>query len=99
MKLKHSFFGAALLGSLIWVAPALADNPVSLGTFEDWESFTYQSAGATICYVFSVPKKSEPPQQAQPMLALTSQLVLAMAIMAPATMAGIMAIIIAIGKK
>ncbi len=59
MKLKHSLFGAALLGNLVAAAPALADNPVSLGTFEDWESFTYQSAGAPVCYVFSVPKKSE----------------------------------------
>jgi Invasion associated locus B (IalB) protein len=38
---------------------ALADDPVSLGTFEDWESFTYQSGGAPVCYIYSVPKKTD----------------------------------------
>lgn len=37
----------------------LADDPVSLGTFEDWESFTYQASGAPVCYIYSVPKKSD----------------------------------------
>ncbi len=47
---------AALAGAS---SAALADDPVSLGTFEDWESFTYQSAGAPVCYIYSVPKKSD----------------------------------------
>ena len=38
---------------------ALADDPVSMGTFDDWESFTYKSAGAPVCYIYSVPKKSD----------------------------------------
>ena len=40
-------------------AAALADDPVSLGTFDDWESFTYQASGAPVCYIYSVPKKSD----------------------------------------
>jgi hypothetical protein len=38
---------------------ARAEDPVSLGTFEDWESFTYKSGGAPVCYIYSVPKKTE----------------------------------------
>lgn len=49
-------FGAALVCSS---AAALADDPVSLGTFDDWESFTYQASGAPVCYIYSVPKKSD----------------------------------------
>ncbi len=49
----------AVLTLGLWATPALADDPVSLGTFDDWESFTYQSSGAPVCYIYSVPKKSE----------------------------------------
>ena len=38
---------------------ARADDPVSIGTFEDWESFTYQDQGKPVCYAYSVPKKTE----------------------------------------
>ncbi len=38
---------------------ARADDPVSLGTFEDWEAFTYRADGAPVCYVYSIPKKTE----------------------------------------
>ena len=47
--------GFLLTGATI----ALADDPVSMGTFDDWESFTYKSAGAPVCYIYSVPKKSD----------------------------------------
>lgn len=49
-------FAAAMVASSSMV---LADDPVSLGTFEDWESFTYQASGAPVCYIYSVPKKSD----------------------------------------
>ena len=32
---------------------------LSIGKFDDWEAFTYQSNGAPVCYVFSSPTKSE----------------------------------------
>ena len=38
---------------------ARADEPVSMGTFDDWESFTYQDQGKPVCYVYSTPKKTE----------------------------------------
>jgi Invasion associated locus B (IalB) protein len=38
---------------------ARAEDPTSLGTFDDWESFTYQSGNAPVCYIYSVPKKSD----------------------------------------
>lgn len=46
-------FGLALSGA------ALAEDPVSMGTFDDWESFTYQDQGRPVCYVYSTPKKIE----------------------------------------
>jgi Invasion associated locus B (IalB) protein len=54
MNLKLTILAFGLLAS-----PAFAEDPVSLGTFDDWESFTYQSGGNPVCYVYSVPKKSE----------------------------------------
>lgn len=54
MNWKMTFLALGLLAT-----PALADDPVSLGTFDDWESFTYQAAGAPVCYIYSVPKKSD----------------------------------------
>lgn len=38
---------------------AWADDPVSMGTFDDWESFTYQDQGKPVCYIYSTPKKTE----------------------------------------
>jgi Invasion associated locus B (IalB) protein len=38
---------------------AHAEDPVSMGTFDDWESFTYRAANAPVCYIYSTPKKSE----------------------------------------
>jgi Invasion associated locus B (IalB) protein len=61
MKWNSSILKLALCGVVLGCvgSAALADEPVSLGTFEDWESFTYQSSGAPVCYVYSVPKKTE----------------------------------------
>ncbi len=49
-------FGVGVLG---FGAQARADDPVSIGKFDDWEAFTYQSNGTPVCYVFSSPKKTE----------------------------------------
>jgi hypothetical protein len=58
MRMKPTLILAAcLLG--FGMSPAWADDPVSLGTFDDWEAFTYKDNGVTVCYVYSVPKKSE----------------------------------------
>jgi Invasion associated locus B (IalB) protein len=45
--------------SLMAAGAARADDPVSIGTFEDWESFTYQDQGKPVCYVYSTPKKTD----------------------------------------
>ena len=58
MRMKPALILAACLGGL-WIVPAWADDPVTLGTFDDWEAFTYKADGAAVCYVYSVPKKSE----------------------------------------
>jgi hypothetical protein len=57
MNRKSIFLAAALV--LCATTAARAEDPVSLGSFDDWESFTYQANGAPVCYIYSVPKKSE----------------------------------------
>jgi Invasion associated locus B (IalB) protein len=61
MNWNRAFF-TLLQASVLAIATsglARADDPVSLGTFDDWESFTYQASNAPVCYVYSVPKKSD----------------------------------------
>lgn len=58
MRGKAAGFAAAALWAAATV-PALADDPVSLGTFDDWEAFTYHADNAPVCYVFSAPKKTD----------------------------------------
>ena len=55
-KHRMVLVGLALLAQC---GMARADDPVSMGTFEDWESFTYQDQGKPVCYVYSTPKKTE----------------------------------------
>ncbi len=57
MNWNKTFFAGLIL--LTTAGLAHAEDPVSLGTFDDWESFTYQASNAPVCYIYSVPKKSE----------------------------------------
>jgi hypothetical protein len=52
-------FPALCAGLFLSTAAARADDPVTLGTFDDWQAFTYKDNGAPVCYVFSAPKKSD----------------------------------------
>ena len=56
MKFKAAVFSLALLAS---AGLARADEPMSIGTFDDWEAFTYHADGELVCYVFSAPKTTE----------------------------------------
>jgi Invasion associated locus B (IalB) protein len=56
-RIRTGFLTVALL--IASNSIAVAEDPVSLGTFDDWESFTYQASGAAVCYIYSVPKKSD----------------------------------------
>jgi Invasion associated locus B (IalB) protein len=57
MNLKSTSLALAVF--VCAATTARAEDPTSLGTFDDWESFTYQANGAPVCYIYSVPKKSE----------------------------------------
>ena len=61
MNWNRTFFGLLQAGAVLVLTAGLAhaDDPVSLGTFDDWESFTYQASNAPVCYIYSVPKKSD----------------------------------------
>ncbi len=49
--------GLGLLGQ--WEAAlALPSDPVSLGTYKDWEAFTYEANNTPVCYIYSTPSKS-----------------------------------------
>ena len=39
---------------------ALAEEPQSLGVFDDWSAYTYKAPDSKVCYVSSSPKGSEP---------------------------------------
>lgn len=41
-------------------AMAQSQSPTLLGESGDWQAYTYKSGGATVCYVVSQPKSSEP---------------------------------------
>ena len=58
-KFSHLLVAAALAALALPAAAQTAQNPTSLGVSGDWESFTYESEGAKVCYATSAPKKSE----------------------------------------
>lgn len=39
---------------------AFAEEPQSLGVFDDWSAYTYKAPDSKVCYVSSSPKGSEP---------------------------------------
>jgi len=60
MKFGVLIFTAALLAG---AQLARAEDPVSLGAFDDWEAFIYHSEGSAVCYVLSAPKKTDSPKK------------------------------------
>ncbi len=50
----------ALILTAMACGPALAEEPQSLGTFDDWAAYTYKAADTKVCYVSSSPKATEP---------------------------------------
>jgi invasion protein IalB len=59
MKLNATLLGAVFLASAVGATQARAEDPVTMGTFDDWEAYSYKSNGAPVCYIYSVPKKTE----------------------------------------
>ena len=57
--MKKPLLAFLAIALVLAATPARADDPTSLGTFDDWESFTYKADGAPVCYIYSVPKKTE----------------------------------------
>lgn len=53
-------FAAALGAALVaYPVAAAAQEPTLLGTFDDWEAYTYKAKDSRVCYIYSSPKKSE----------------------------------------
>jgi invasion protein IalB len=49
----------AFAGALLAASPAIAADPQLVGTFKDWNVFTYEENGNKVCYMASRPKKDE----------------------------------------
>jgi hypothetical protein len=47
------------LGLAVTSVSALAQEPTSLGKFENWEAYTYQAKDSRVCYIYAAPSKSE----------------------------------------
>lgn len=60
--MNHLRRTGALALTLITLSSGLAsaEDPESLGVFDDWSAYTYKAADSKVCYVSSSPKGSEP---------------------------------------
>jgi hypothetical protein len=56
---------AVLLPVLAAATPARAEGEVSLGKFENWEAFTYDTPESKVCYVFGAPAKTQSSRKAK----------------------------------
>lgn len=54
----NRYFLFALVGVCLVSAPALAEDPKSIGEFTDWEAVTFKEGDNLGCYMTSDPKKS-----------------------------------------
>lgn len=51
---------ASALAATLTVGTAAAADPKVLGSFKDWNAFSFDESGNTVCYASSQPKKKEP---------------------------------------
>lgn len=59
--MMRGIFSPLFISALFFSADfALAEDPVKLGAFKDWEAYTYKAPDSKVCFTFSSPKKSEP---------------------------------------
>jgi hypothetical protein len=71
MRSLFTLFAAASL--LAAAAPAMAQAPKALGSFEKWSAFSYQEDGKPVCYLASQPTESKggPPKRDKVFLMVT----------------------------
>lgn len=63
-RARRAFCVAAMLLVTLLAGPQ-AQAEVSLGKFESWEAFTYDTPDSKVCYVFGAPAKSEASRKAK----------------------------------
>jgi hypothetical protein len=51
--------------AMLAAVPANAEGEVSLGKFESWEAFTYDTPESKVCYVFGAPIKTQTSRKAK----------------------------------
>ena len=63
---KIPVFSALLSLAVVFTAATVrADEPTKLGTFKDWQAYTYKAPDSKVCIAFSEPKKSESSREAK----------------------------------
>ena len=63
---KIPVFSALLSLAVVFTAATVrADEPKKLGTFKDWQAYTYKAPDSKVCIAFSEPKKSESSREAK----------------------------------
>lgn len=58
--IRGAAVAAALAVSALMSVTASAAEPKLLGTFRDWNAFSFEEGGNKVCYMSSQPKKKEP---------------------------------------
>ena len=58
-------FAASIFAAALLIHPAAAEGETSLGKFEGWEAFTYDTPETKVCYVFGAPAKTEATRKAK----------------------------------
>lgn len=57
---RSSHLAALALGMALAAAPAAAQTPKLIGSFQEWDAFSYTDQGARVCYIAASPADSEP---------------------------------------
>ena len=64
MMMIRGAFPLLLLSLSLLAGPALADDPEKIGSFKDWEAYSYKADDSKVCFAFAKPKKSEASRKA-----------------------------------
>ncbi|MFO1032569.1 MAG: invasion associated locus B family protein [Hyphomicrobiales bacterium] len=64
MMMIRGAFPLLLLSLSLLAGPALADDPEKIGSFKDWEAYSYKADDSKVCFAFATPKKSEASRKA-----------------------------------
>lgn len=65
MMMRGVFPALLILAATCSAALAEGEEPKKLGTFKDWQAFTYKAPDSKVCFAFSEPKSSKSSREAK----------------------------------